>query len=187
MTEGPQRRRRKTASGRDGRGFTKDLAQSWRRELPDIECAELLVQIYIMRLGRMLDSAYDRLCRETVGISGSDMRVLFALRRAGAPYSKRPTDLFRALLVTSGAITKQVDRLQDAGFVVRLPDPSFNGGYLIQLTKKGKSAAEQTVRTVATRGLMSEASRAISRKDLHELLRVCETILVAIETSHPEA
>ena len=54
-------------------------------ELPDIDPTQLLAQIYIMRLGRMLDSAYDRLCREETGMSGADMRVLFALRRAGAP------------------------------------------------------------------------------------------------------
>ena len=140
-----------------------------------------------MRLGRMLDAADDRICRDTAGISGADLRVLLALRRSGTPYEKRPTDLFRALLVTSGAITKQVDRLQDAGFVVRHPDPSFGGGFLVQLTKKGKTVAERTVKTLATRGLMSEASQVLSKTDLGELLRITETILVALETAHPES
>ena len=178
-------RKRSKAVARRGaqRSFTKEIAESWRRELPDIDPTQLLAQIYIMRLGRMMDSAYDRLCRETVGISGADMRVLFALRRAGAPYTRRPTDLFRALLVTSGAITKQVDRLQDAGFVVRLPDPSFAGGFLIHLTKKGKAAAERTVNTLSSRGLMSEAGRVLSEKDQRELMRLCETLLVALETA----
>jgi len=182
----------RTASGRkktkeppansSASSFTKEIAESWQRELPDIDPTQLLAQIYIMRLGRVLDGAYDRLCREKAGMSGADMRVLFALRRAGAPYIRRPTDLFRALLVTSGAITKQVDRLQDGGYVVRRPDPSFAGGFLIQLTGKGRAAAEQIVRTLATRGLMAEATRVMSEGNLKELKRLCETFLAALET-----
>lgn len=168
------------------RSFTKDIGDSWRRELPDIDPTDLIAQIYIMRLGRMLDTAYDRLCRETCGISGADMRVLFALRRAGSPYVKRPTDLFRALLVTSGAITKQVDRLQKGGFVKRTPDPSFGGGFLIRLTRKGKTAAERVVMTLATRGLMSEASQNLSQKDMRELMLLCERIMISFEAAHAD-
>lgn len=174
------------ATRSERRSFTKDIGDDWRRELDDVDSTALLTQIYIMRLGRMLDAAYDKLCRETVGISGADMRILLALRRGGSPFTKRPTDLFRALLVTSGAITKQVDRLQAAGFVVRLPDPSFGGGFLIQLTRKGKLAAEKTVRTLATSGLMSEARSVLADKDMRELMRLAETILVALESAHPD-
>ena len=39
----------------------------WRRERPDINHDELLAQIYIMRLGRMLDTAYDRMCQAEFG------------------------------------------------------------------------------------------------------------------------
>ena len=59
--------------------------------------------------------------------SGADMRVLFALRRAGKPYAWRPTDLFRAHLVTSGAITKQVGRLTSLGFVERTDETGYAG------------------------------------------------------------
>lgn len=178
----PRKKAKDATAERLARSFTKEIAESWQREMPHIDSTPLLTQIYIMRLGRMLDSAYDRMCRETVGISGQDMRVLFALRRAGPRAARRPTDLFRALLVTSGAMTKQVDRLQEAGFVVRLPDPSFGGGFLVKLTRKGKAAAERTVNLLTTQGPMSEASRMMSERDLEELKRLCETFLVGLET-----
>src|SRR3546814_18094629 len=69
------------------------------------------------------------------------MRVLFALRRAPPSYALRPTELFRSLLVTSGAITKQVDRLVAGGFVARQPGPAKSGGFLIHLTGKGFKTA----------------------------------------------
>ena len=186
MSEVKPRRQRKRRAPADARvNHTADLAASWRRELPHLDCTELLLQIYIMRLGRMLDAAYDRLCRANYGISGPEMRVLFSLRRAGPPYARRPTDLFKALLVTSGAITKQVDRLQAAGFVVRLPDPSFGGGFLIQLTEKGRKAASDTIETLATRGLVSSVKKSLSRKEVQDATRLCETLLTALEIENP--
>jgi hypothetical protein len=100
----------------------QDIIESWKRERPDLDLSDFLLAIYVMRLGRVVDDVYDRMSRKRLGISGADMRVLFALRRAGKPCARRPTDLFRALLVTSGAMTKQVDRLSDFGFVERLDD-----------------------------------------------------------------
>jgi DNA-binding MarR family transcriptional regulator len=123
------------------RGHIHDVVSSWERERPDLDLSNFLLSICVMRLGRIVDDSYDRMCRKRYGISGADMRVLFALRRAGKPYARRPTDLFRALLVTSGAITKQVDRLRRLDFVDRMDDPAYSGGVLIALTTKGLKAA----------------------------------------------
>ena len=112
--------RRKIA---DLHSHARDVAESIQRERPDLDPSDYLYWIYIMRLGRILDQVDDQRCRAKFGISGADMRVLYALRRAGAPYSRRPTELFRSLLVTSGAITKQVDRLVKLKLVKRSPDP----------------------------------------------------------------
>lgn len=158
-----------------------ELAESWRRERPDLEHTELLFQIFVMRLGRMMDAAYDRMCQKAYGISGAEMRVLFALRRAGPPYTRRPTDLFKALLVTSGAITKQVDRLQAAGFVERRPDPAFGGGFLVHLTDKGRAAADQMVEALCAQSLISPATAKLGRAELERALRFLERLLQYIE------
>lgn len=123
-----------------GRQHLEDIIATWTRERPDLDLSNYIFAMFVMRLGRVVDDVYDRLCRKRFGISGADMRVLFALRRAGKPYARRPTDLFRALLVTSGAITKQVDRLSRLGFVERLDDPTNSAGVLIALTAKGLKA-----------------------------------------------
>ena len=123
-----------------GRHHLEDIIATWTRERPDLDLSNYFFAMFVMRLGRVVDDVYDRLCRKRFGISGADMRVLFALRRAGKPYARRPTDLFRALLVTSGAMTKQVDRLSRLGFVERLDDPTNSAGVLIALTGKGLKA-----------------------------------------------
>src|SRR5262249_2925915 len=89
----------------------QDIAASWARERPDLDPLDYLLPIYLIRIGRIVDRVGDRKWQRLFGLSASEIRVLFALRRSGGDYARRPTDLFKALLVTSGAITKKIDRL----------------------------------------------------------------------------
>jgi DNA-binding MarR family transcriptional regulator len=162
---------------------TEELAESWRRERPDLDLEDFLLGIYLMRIGRLLDDAYDRMCHATYGISGADMRVLFALRRAGAPYARRPTDLFRALLVTSGAMTKQVDRLSALQFVERRRDPAQAVGLMIQLTKQGLRVANQAAESLAKHSLIGSATASMSASELTSGERFCHRLLSALDAT----
>jgi hypothetical protein len=95
----------------DSRNHTARIAAAVKHERPDLDPTDYLYLIYAQRLGRILDAVDEKQCQKTFGISAAEMRVLFALRRAGPSYALRPTELFRSILVTPGAITKQVDRL----------------------------------------------------------------------------
>ncbi|HKX79046.1 MAG TPA: MarR family transcriptional regulator [Novosphingobium sp.] len=160
---------------------TKDLLSSWLTERPDLDLGEFLLGIVMNRMGRMLETSFDRLSRSNFGISGPDMRVLFALRRNGEPYALRPTDLFRSLLVTSGAITKQVDRLQSIGLVERLPDPEYAGGFQVHLTSTGKQVADAATETMVENSLLGNALatlpedvRASGASFMYQLLEALE-------------
>jgi DNA-binding MarR family transcriptional regulator len=164
-----------------GRHHLQDIISSWTRERPDLDLSNYIFAMFVMRLGRVVDDVYDRLCRKRFGISGADMRVLFALRRAGKPYARRPTDLFRALLVTSGAITKQVDRLSRLGFVERFDDPTNSAGVLIALTGKGLKAANAATDHLASNSPiapalanLSPAERGTARRLVHQMLQDLE-------------
>src|SRR5260370_36408236 len=119
------------ATNLPGKSFIELITVQWQRERGDLDLSNFLLAIYLMRLGSVIERDFDGLCQQRYRISGSDMRVLFALRRGGPPYVKRPTDLFKALLVTSGAMTKKVDRLATLGMVERVQDPRHLGGGFI--------------------------------------------------------
>ena len=57
------------------------------------------------------------------GISFGEYLVLAALRRAGPPYRMNPTTLFNAVILSSGAMTNRLDRLEAMGLVVAYPIP----------------------------------------------------------------
>lgn len=164
-----------------GLGWTHDFLGSWREARPDLDLGQFLQAIAITRIGRIIDLSFDRMCRAEHGISGADMRVLFALRRAGPPFQRRPTDLFRAILVTSGTMTKQIDRLAARGFVTRSPDANHGGGFLIGLTEEGQQTVNAATDRLATRSIlrfatvnMSPSQRAAGEKYVFALLDALE-------------
>lgn len=140
-----------------GSSLIELITIQWQRERRDLDLSDFLLAIYFMRLGTLVERAYGRMCERRYQISGTDMRVLLALRRGGPPYAKRPTDLFRALLVTSGAMTKKVDRLIEHGLVERMADPAHGGGFLIRLTRKGLQVVEEVVVTLAKESVIAPA------------------------------
>src|SRR5258708_570396 len=154
-----------------GKTFIELITVQWQRERGDLDLSNFLLAIYLMRLGSVIERDFDGLCQQRYHISGSDMRVLFALRRGGPPYVKRPTDLFKALLVTSGAMTKKVDRLASLGMVERVRDPGHLGGFLIRLTRKGVQVADEMVEALAKRSAIDPAMGQFTAAEREQLGR----------------
>ena len=61
------------------------------------------------------------------GLANGDFDLLAALRRQGPPYEASPGELAVAMLVTTGATTKRIDRLERQGYVTRRPSGSTDG------------------------------------------------------------
>ncbi len=166
-----------------GPSLSELITVQWQRERDDLDLQNFLLAIYFMRLGTLVDRAYDRHCQKEYGINGGDMRLMLALRRSGPPYVMRPTDLFRALLVTSGAITKKVDRLVEAGYVERLPDPSHSGGFLVHLTKKGLPAVEKAVLHLANHSALAPTMAQFTAEERKHGSAFALRILSALESA----
>jgi DNA-binding MarR family transcriptional regulator len=73
------------------------------------------------------------------GLQAGEFDVLATLRRSGPPYALTPTALYEATMVTSGAITNRLDRLESAGLIIRAPRPGDRRGVVVQLTEKGRA------------------------------------------------
>jgi DNA-binding MarR family transcriptional regulator len=125
------------------------IAAQWQRELPGLELRSFLVSSTILRLAARIEREFAAKSRER-GLGPGDMRVLLTLRRSGPSYALSPTALFRSLMVTSGAVSKQVDRLAELGLVERAADPGQLRGVLIRLRPAGRAVAEDMMREVCT-------------------------------------
>ncbi len=153
------------------------LAQ-WRRERPDLDVDALGL------LGRLFRAAHLADAELAAGIAGHELHpgwfdLLAALRRSGAPYELNPTELMRSTMLSSGGMTKRLDRLAEAGLVERRPDPSDRRGTLVGLTCKGRQVVDDALVThLANEERLLEPLSAPQRRALDDLLR---TFLAGLE------
>ncbi|MEO5755885.1 MAG: MarR family transcriptional regulator [Mesorhizobium sp.] len=119
--------------------------EQWNRERPDLDVSPMAV------LGRLNEAssliARDRLAPlfARFGLQAGEFDVLATLRRSGAPFALTPTALYEATMVTSGAMTNRLDRLETSGLILRGPHPSDRRGIVVQLTGKGLALIDEAV------------------------------------------
>src|SRR4030095_7475401 len=113
----------------------------WRGELPDVNLEGSAILARARRITLMVrEKVLPVLTRH--GLDGGEFYVLAALRRAGAPYALRPTELYRALMVSSGGLTDRLRRLEQRGLVRRRPSEEDRRSMLVELTSEGRRLSE---------------------------------------------
>jgi DNA-binding MarR family transcriptional regulator len=119
------------------------LAQ-WERERPDVDVSPMGVIGRISRAQLLLGRELKRFFAER-GLESWEFDVLATLRRHGAPYELTAGALLNAAMVTSGAITNRIDRLEAKGLVERVRDAADRRSVLIRLTPRGLETVEELV------------------------------------------
>lgn len=130
-------------------GDLHELIRQWSRERPDVDLDAFTIVAAVKLLDQRIEAEVRRLSAK-FDIGPGDLRVLFALRRSGAERPMRPTDLFQSLILSSGAVTKQVDRLEEKALVERLPDPDYQRGFRVRLTPGGMDVADAAIEAVCS-------------------------------------
>ncbi|HEY4347548.1 MAG TPA: MarR family transcriptional regulator [Gaiellaceae bacterium] len=158
-----------------------EILEQWRRERPDLDSRDLDALGLFGRLFRAAKLA-DAALGEGLGehkLQNGWFDLLAAVRRAGAPYELNPTDLMRATMLSSGGMTKRLDRLAAAGLIKRRPDPGDRRGTLVRLTPKGKTVIDKAlVSHLANERRLLGSLSAAERRSLDALLR---SLLAALE------
>ncbi|MGR0320504.1 MarR family winged helix-turn-helix transcriptional regulator [Agromyces sp. ZXT2-3] len=167
-----------TRSDAAGDHVSRIMAE-WRRERPDLDVSP---QGVIGRLHRLANALTEELVAvySRFGLSEGEFDVLATLRRAGAPYERTPGDLAASTMVTSGAVTKRVDRLEERGLVSRRASETDGRGRVIALTPAGRDLIDEVMTAH-----MTNEHRLLAAIDADEravLERVLTRWLTAFET-----
>jgi DNA-binding MarR family transcriptional regulator len=120
------------------------IVEQWNRERPDLDASPTHTLQRITRLSLLQGVSFARVFAP-YGISFGEYLVLAALRRAGPPYRMNPTSLFNSVILSSGAMTNRLDRLEAMGLVERQPDPTDRRGRLVALTDRGRELVDAAV------------------------------------------
>lgn len=114
------------------------------------------------------------------GLTTAEFDALVSLRKLPPPYRLTPTSLRRAMLITSGGLTKVLHQLQAKGLVCRMDDGADRRIKRVQLTPNGVSVAEKAlyeVLDVDARLL----DQVVPRNELVQLNQLLQKLLHGIE------
>ena len=146
------------------------LAQ-WARERPDLDVWPMGIVGRISRLQLLFGRELKEFFAER-GLESWEFDVLATLRRSGAPYELTAGALLKAAMVTSGAITNRIDRMEAKGLVERVRDGQDRRSVRIRLTPDGLALVDELVGLhAANEARLLEALDPAGRDSLAGLLR----------------
>lgn len=116
------------------------LIGQWAQERPELDASAMRIVGRIMRLGRQFEKDA-ALALKPLGLSYTEFDIIATLRRSGRRYELTPGQLGKAVLLTSGAMTAALDRLEQSGFITRHASDSDRRVKTARLTAAGKRIA----------------------------------------------
>jgi DNA-binding MarR family transcriptional regulator len=150
----------------------------WKKERPDLDPWPVGILGRTQRISTHLQSRASKWLAP-LGLTWESFSLLVALRRSGPPYELRPTDIYRESLVTSGAITNRIDRVEKLGWVKRYNSPHDRRGVIVRLTASGRAVADRAIE-IHFRELAAQLSK-IGKKDREALVRGLSMLLFSLE------
>jgi DNA-binding MarR family transcriptional regulator len=152
------------------------IVGQWRTVRPDLDVSPVEVVGRISRLSRLIDR---RLAENfsRFGLENWMYDMLATLRRSGEPYELSAGELVRQSMVTTGAITNRIDRLEERGLVERTTTDDRRK-VIVRLTPDGLRLVEDVaVAHVATE---RELLAALTQRQQKELARWLRTLSLAL-------
>jgi DNA-binding MarR family transcriptional regulator len=117
------------------------------------------------------------------GCDAGEFDVLASLRRAGSPYRLRPTELYQALMISSGGLTDRLARLEREGLVGRTRSEADGRSVLVKLTRTGRALVDAAFE--ADMKLEKAILAGLQPAERETLARLLEKLACCVE-SFPE-
>jgi DNA-binding MarR family transcriptional regulator len=147
------------------------VLEQWGEQRPDLDASPMAVLGRLKRLALLVDGELRRNFAAHE-LDSASFDVLATLRRSNAEHSLTPAGLMRSSMVTSGAITQRLDRLESRGLVTRSRSETDGRGVEVTLTPAGLELIDAALPThVATENRLLEALSGPEREALADTLR----------------
>jgi DNA-binding MarR family transcriptional regulator len=155
------------------------MLEIWKRELPELDLATEGIVERIQKLNKHLDRAMNETLAE-FSLDRGEWWLLGALRKSGPPYRRSPGHLAEDLGLSSGAMTNRLDRLEQAGLLRRLPDPSDRRSLHVELTEAGWQRWQDSVGVQAQKEAM--VASALTPKEKEQLNSLLRRLMLGFDT-----
>ncbi|HEU5152474.1 MAG TPA: MarR family transcriptional regulator [Iamia sp.] len=157
------------------------ISEQWATVRPDVDSSPLAVIGRVSRLSRLIDR------RLAESFARFDLEawmydVLATLRRGGEPYELTAGDLVAQAMVTTGAITNRIDKLEQRGLVERVA-ATDRRKVIVRLTPAGLALVDEVV--APHMAVEEEILAALSPRQRDDLARLLRTTLLHLGDEAP--
>ena len=150
-----------------------------RKNWPKAATPSIEVMIRVFRLSDLARANAQRMA-SMHGLSLTECDVLAALRRAPPPHELSPTELYSAVLISSGGLTKVLHGLEQRGLISRVADDKDRRSRRVRLTPAGRALVERAA-AAAQASDKELFSGALSTAETARLAALLRKLLLAIE------
>ncbi|KMV29790.1 hypothetical protein AB733_15940 [Photobacterium swingsii] len=112
------------------------ISQQWKKNNPELDHSLVEIIGRFSRLNKHLESQRSTVY-SALDINAGEFDVLATLYRNGAPYQLMPSDLIKQTLLTSGAMTNRLDKLEKKGLILRTNSDEDRRCVVVGLTDVG--------------------------------------------------
>ncbi|MFI9046890.1 MarR family winged helix-turn-helix transcriptional regulator [Streptomyces sp. NPDC053427] len=155
------------------------IISQWVKERPDVAEDLWPVELFgrIQRLARVVEKSA-KASATAHGVEHGEFDVLTTLQRSGPPYALTAGAFLKASMVTSGAITNRIDKMEAKGLVERVRDGGDRRTIKIRLTEHGhevtRAALADHLANYAR--LLADVDRDVVKKTGDGLRQVLEAL-----------
>ncbi len=112
------------------------VVEQWFKEKPDLDTQPMAIMGRLMRIAKYMETRVAELHKQ-YDLKMGEFDVLATLRRAGAPYRLTPSALINSMMLTSGAMTNRLDKLEKKGLISREHSKEDRRSVTVELTSDG--------------------------------------------------
>lgn len=157
---------------------------AWRAAMPGVTLDGAAILARSERITRAAALEVDAALTQH-GLDAGQFNVLSALRRAPPPHRLRPTEIFRALMISSGGLTDRLNRLERAGLIRRVHSNTDKRSAPVELTAEGTARVEAAFREQMS--LENDLVAALGADEREHLVRLLRKMARALEERAPQS
>ncbi|WP_313066523.1 MarR family winged helix-turn-helix transcriptional regulator [Achromobacter animicus] len=153
--------------------------EEWQRERPDIDANVMALVGRLLQATHLLERNWFLPLAAQFELHQGGFDVIATLRRSGNPYAMTPTDLHEGLMLSSGAMTSRLDRLERKGLIERVPSPNDRRSTLVRLTPAGLALIDKLLPLHVANE--QQAMAALTQKEQAQLDGLLAKLIVGLE------
>ncbi|MBT9243513.1 MarR family winged helix-turn-helix transcriptional regulator [Vibrio splendidus] len=147
------------------------VVEQWAKEKPELETEPMAMMGRIMRIAKYMETQVAELHKK-YDMKLGEFDVLATLRRSGKPYRLTPSELIGSMMLTSGAMTNRLDKLEAKGLISREHSKEDRRSVSVQLTKDGLVLIDQMMTEhVETQKKLVKSLSTSQKKNTNQLLK----------------